>query len=90
VWHAQTRECLEVIQGDGDVRAIAAGFKEYPWRFVSQGLEGVIQAQKTGEPVAWFNEAIDLISSSASVRFWAGNVRNHLYILMLEGKELEG
>jgi WD40 repeat protein len=47
IWGANTFKCLEVIRGIGDVNAIAAGARLFPWRMMARGLETVIEA--------WFN-----------------------------------
>jgi WD40 repeat protein len=89
VWDATTGACPEVIQGTGDVAAIAEGFNEageFPWRAVNRGNETVIEPAAGGEPVAWFPVALLHISTHPSGRIWAGSVANHLYIIQLEGE----
>ena len=85
VWDAATGDCLEVIQGFGDVAAIAAPASVFPWRAMSRKWETVIEPASGGEAVAWFPAALDCITTHPSGRIWAGTVRNHLYLIRLEG-----
>jgi hypothetical protein len=52
VWDAASGECREVIQGTGDVAAIAAGPSRFPFRALGWGLETVTEEAATGAPVA--------------------------------------
>ena len=54
VWDAASGDCLEVIQGFGDVAAIAAPASVFPWRAMSRNWETVIEPASGGEAVAWF------------------------------------
>ena len=58
VWDAATGDCLEVIQGFGDVAAIAAPASVFPWRAMSRKWETVIEPASGGEAVAWFPAAL--------------------------------
>jgi WD40 repeat protein len=87
VWDAASGACLEVIPGEGDVSAIAAGAVAYPWRAVSRGQETVIERANDGQAVAWFPAALEHIATHPSGRVWAGSVGNHLYLIRLEGAE---
>jgi hypothetical protein len=89
VWDAATGACLEVIQGTGDVAAIADGFddaRDFPWRALNRDNETVIEPAAGGEPIAWFPAALENITTHRSGRMWAGSVRNHMYIIQLEGE----
>jgi WD40 repeat protein len=88
VWDAASGECLEVIQGSGDVAAIAAGAEAFPLRAISRELETVIEPADGAEPIAWFPAALRLVSTHPSGRMWAGSVANHLFIIQLEGTVL--
>jgi hypothetical protein len=87
VWDAQSWERLEVIEGSGDVRAIAAtigtGFR---WRALRRGQETVVEPATGDEPLAWFPAALENLSAHPSGRAWAGSDRNHVYIIQLEGE----
>ena len=85
VWDAATGDCLEVIQGFGDVAAIAAPASVFPWRAMSQYLNTVIEPASGGEAVAWFPAALGHLATHPSGRIWAGSVRKHLYLIRLEG-----
>ena len=86
VWDAASGECLEVIQGSGDIASIAAAGKVFPWRAMSRNLETVIEPAGGGEAVAWFPAAMNPIATHPSGRIWAGSVGNHLYLIRLEGE----
>ncbi|MFI5458011.1 MAG: DUF4062 domain-containing protein [Isosphaerales bacterium] len=86
VWDAATGDCLEVIQGFGDVAAIAAPASVFPWRAMSRNLETVIEPASGGEAVAWFPAALEHLATHPSGRIWAGTVNNHLCIIKLEGE----
>jgi len=72
VWDAATGDCLEVIQGSGDVAAIAAPASVFPWRAMSRNLETVIEPASGGEAVACFPAAMYPIATHPSGRIWAG------------------
>jgi hypothetical protein len=85
VWRAETFACLEVIPGTGDVTAIAAGARLFPWRALSRGLETVIEDAATGQVIARFPIVLGWIVTHPSSRQWAGSVGTHLHIIALEG-----
>lgn len=85
VWDAATFECLEVIPGRGDVAAIAAGARLFPWRARARGVETVIEDAASGKVIAIFPHAFEHIVTHWSSCQWAGSVGNHLYIITLEG-----
>ena len=85
VWDAASGDCLEVIQGFGDVAAIAAPASVFPWRAMSWNLETAIEPASGGEAVAWFPAALTRLATHPAGRIWAGSVGNHLYLIRLEG-----
>jgi hypothetical protein len=87
VWYLASGECREVIQGTGDVVAIAAGPSRFPFRALRRGLETVIEDAATATPVARFPVPLDHISTFPNGRAWVGTSANHLYIITLEGGE---
>jgi len=87
VWDAASGECREVIQGTGDVDAIAAGPSRFPFRALCRGLETVIEDAAAGAPVAWFPVPLEHIATSPDGHAWVGTKKNHLYIITLEGGE---
>ncbi|MGD0948418.1 MAG: hypothetical protein ABSA52_13400 [Candidatus Binatia bacterium] len=87
VWDAASGECREVIQGTGDVEAIAAGPSRFPLRALGRVLEMAIEDAATAAPVAWFPVPIDHIATFPNGRAWVGTSANHLYIITLEGGE---
>lgn len=87
VWDVDRGACVEVIEGSGDVQAIAAGPRHFPLRAISHGLEIVVERAADGEPAAWFPVSLSPIVTHPSGYTWAGASGNHLYILTLEGAE---
>jgi WD40 repeat protein len=85
VWDTHTGECLETIQGSGEVEVIAAGPPKYPWRALIRGQETVIEVGSSGTAVAWFPTRLEDIATHPSGREWAGVASNHLYLIRLEG-----
>ena len=79
-----------MIQGTGDVVAIAAGPSRFPFRALSRGLETVIEDAATAAPVAWLPVPLGHISTFPGGRAWVGSSANHLYIITLEGGEESG
>ncbi|MBI4517170.1 MAG: hypothetical protein HY699_15295 [Deltaproteobacteria bacterium] len=86
VWHAASGECREVIQGRGDVEAIAAGPSRFPFRALRRGLETVVEDAATAAPVAWFPVPLEHIKTFPNGRTWVGASANHLYIISLENR----
>jgi hypothetical protein len=89
IWDADSGECLETIQGNGDVQAMAAGSVSYPNRLISRGLESVVESTTSGESVAWFPVAFSRITTHPSGRKWAALNANDVYILELVGTTQE-
>jgi WD40 repeat protein len=77
--------CVRVIEGGGDVAAIARGAEAFPWRALCTVHETVIESSAGSEPVAWFPVPLGHIATHPSGRVWAGSVGNHLYLISLEG-----
>jgi hypothetical protein len=87
VWDAKTSEseCLDIIGGSGDVKAIAAGPSKFPFRGVARVHETVIEQSENGKPVAWFPVPFTHIVTHPFDRTWAGVAGGYLYIISLEG-----
>jgi WD40 repeat protein len=85
VWDAASGECLEGIEGTGDVEAIAAGNDQRPYRALARSGETVIEDGRSGAIIAVFPIELDSITTHRSGRQWAGAVGNHVYLLVLEG-----
>jgi WD40 repeat protein len=89
VWNAENGECLEVIEGRGDVHAIAAGAAAFPWRAMNHknDQETVVERSETGAAVARFPVALGKIITHPSGYTWTGVEfsGNHLYLFTLEG-----
>jgi WD40 repeat protein len=86
VWDAQSGECLEVIEGSGDIHAIAATGTGLRWRALSREQETVVEPVAGGDPVAWFPAALQHLSSHPSGRAWAGSHVHEVYLIQLEGE----
>jgi WD40 repeat protein len=85
VWDVSSGACVTVIPGYGDIEAIASGPDRYPWRAIAHELETVIKPI-TGEPVAWFPEALSWIVTHRSGRTWAAKSGSHVYLIRLCGE----
>jgi WD40 repeat protein len=85
VFEADTGRCVEVIQGWGDIAAIAGGATRFPLRALIRGLETVIEASASGQPVARFPIVFGKLIAHPLGRAWAGAAGSHVYIFGLEG-----
>jgi len=87
VWEVGTWRCLEIIQGRGDIHAIAVGTGSYSFRAIEYGLGTEIQCASTGECLAWFPELLFGIKTLPGGRRWVGHgdVPSHLTVIQLEG-----
>jgi hypothetical protein len=89
VWDAESGECLEVIEGRGDVHAVAAGAAAFPWRVLRRPKEQetVVERSKTGTGIARFPVALGKIVTHPSGYIWTGVEfsGSHLHFLTLEG-----
>jgi len=85
VWNAETGECLEIIEGQGDVSAIAREASGPAWRALARGPDTVIESTTGGGPVARFPESLEHIIAHRGGRSWAGAKANHVYLITLEG-----
>ena len=86
LWDAQRGQCLNVIQGSGDVRSVAAGATKFPLRALARDRQTSIVDVCTGEPIAYFPISLNHIASCPKGRTWTGSKGNHVYILTLEGE----
>jgi hypothetical protein len=86
IWDARSGECLEVIQGSGEVQAIAATGTGFRWRALNREQETVVEPVAGGAPVAWFPAALGHLSSHPSGRAWAGSQGYDVYLIQLEGE----
>ena len=84
VWDPATARCLELTEGKGDVRAVAAGPSRFPLRAFCSAVETQVRTAEGG-PVAWFPEGIEHITTHPSGLAWAGAVGNHILIMQVEG-----
>jgi WD40 repeat protein len=91
IWDVRRGKEEGVIQGTGDLKAIAAGSDTFPYRVIERVDETVIEDAVTGTPVAWFPEPLAMVVTHAGGRTWAGVRRNgrHLYVLSLAGATQE-
>lgn len=84
---AETGKRVDVIQGSGDVVAIAAGAKRFPYEAFGLELETVVVRTATREPLGWFPISLEHITTHLGGSVWVGNAaRSHpLYLITLEG-----
>jgi WD40 repeat protein len=85
VWDAQTGERLEVIEGNGNIAALAAGPPRFPWRALGRSLEIAIEAAATGKAVAWFPAPAAEFKTHPAGRTWAATGASQFYLFTLEG-----
>ena len=85
LWDAQSGESLEVLNGNWDITAIAAGAVSFPWRAMVRDLETILEPADSGPPVAWFPETLNHITTHVEGRAWVGAVSGHLVLLRLGG-----
>lgn len=92
IWDVHNSTCLEVIEGNGDAAAIAAGSSRFPWRALRLESETIIVSAVTGERIAWFPTATarsatipNFITTHPSGRVWAGPAGALLDLFRLEG-----
>jgi WD40 repeat protein len=85
VWDARSGKCLEIIDGSGDVKAIAAGATKFPLRAIARLHETIIERADDGKPIAWFPVVLAHIVTHPSGRIWAGAAGKHPYIISIEG-----
>ena len=83
---ADSSEWFVVIEGSGDIAAIAVGGETFPWRAMKRNLETLVEPASGGEAIAWFPAALFHIATQPSGSIWAGSVDNHLYLVRLEGE----
>jgi WD40 repeat protein len=86
LWDTESGQCLEIIEGIGDVSSVAAGEERFPCRAFQYGLETVIELAATRKQLAWFPAPLDHITTHPLGCTWAGATDNHLYLVTLEGR----
>jgi len=86
VWDAATGECIEVVQGRGDVAAIAAGTSSgLLWRAICRDQECVVEPTGGGRSSAKFPVWLGHITTLPNGRTWASLAGSYLHFTTLEG-----
>jgi WD40 repeat protein len=85
LWDAQSGKCLDTLNGNGDIAAIAAGASLFPWRAMARNDETVVEPAAGGPPIAWYSDLLDHIATHREGRIWAGSVSSQHVLLQLEG-----
>lgn len=89
IWDVTTGECIRIIEGRGDVRAIASGVPGYPWlALVRSASETEFVSAETGATVAWFPSPMLPIVTHPSGRMWCGVEYTKQFFLRLEAGEV--
>ena len=88
VWNATNFQCIEVIHGTGDLAAVAAGPKIFPFRMLARGLETVLKTAASRQEIAWLPMELKRIATLPSGRVWAGALPNYRALVQLEGGEI--
>jgi len=86
VWDAETFEGVEIIEGRGDVVAVAGGAERYPFRALTRSAETAIEDAATGREIAWSPVSLRRVVTHPSGRIWAGASGSYLAIIKLEGE----
>ena len=79
VWDAAIGECLKVIDGSGDVAAIAVGDDQRPLHALTRSAETVVEDARTGGVIAICPAELSHITTHSSGGQWAGAVGNRLH-----------
>ncbi len=96
VLHTITHSCValrsltpEVISGEGDLRALAAGSKLYPYRILWKpgASETVVERAEGQQEVAWFPLPLKQFCTHPDQRTFLGAYGSEIHILRLEGPE---
>lgn len=98
IWDAHKYESLSVIQGIGDLTAMAAGPQKYPYLLRSRRLETSVECvsqerfDNYDHPIAWLPEEVHRISTHSSGSRWVGMIGNSFAVFQLEdvGPTLRG
>lgn len=85
VWDTTRGGCIEVIEGNGDVCAIAIGRERFPQRALSRGLETIIECAGTAKAVACLPMPVESITTNTSGRIWGGSTVGGVCVFKLEG-----
>jgi hypothetical protein len=84
IWDLEMAEFLDTIPAIIDV-AVPTKAEAFRWRTAMHGFETVIEAESTGEGVAWWPIRLDHIARHSSARIWAGVAGSYLCLFTLEG-----
>ena len=86
IWNAQSGELLEVVRGEGDIKAIAADVNRQSFRLLVRGGETIVESP-AGEIVARYPDVLNHIASHPDGRTWAGAICDYLALIRLEGAD---
>ena len=86
LWDVGSEQCAEIIQGTGDVSAIATGPTRFPCWTLERGDDTVVGRANSSFVLGRFRAGTNEIVTHPDGRMWVGAVSNHLYILTLEGR----
>jgi WD40 repeat protein len=89
VWDAESGECVEVIEGSGDVVAIARATAPGPageWRAISRAGETIVESAADQRVAARLPNRFTHITTSPTGRTWAGAIGIHVCLIRLEGE----
>ena len=82
-------EKFDLIEGEGDVKAIAEGAEKYPFRFLKREAENatVVESPERGNEIARYHLPLSNISTLADARTMLGTFGSEVTILKIEGLE---
>jgi hypothetical protein len=84
VWEVGSGVCISILTAPTatDKNAIEPGGR---WRAVCRGLETVIEEARSGREVAWFGEALRLITKHPTEPLWLAATIGQVVLIRLEG-----
>lgn len=87
IWEIESAELLAVVEGTGDLDAVAAGHERRPYRLDSNADDTAWVHVTTNSTVAWYPEPLYHLAAHPSGSTWAGRSFHQatLHLLTLEG-----
>ena len=86
IWDVETSRCLEVINGQTDINALAAGSILQPYRVIAQDGETIIYLADTGDTVGWWPDALSSLAAHQSGLVWIGASGKYITLIKFEGE----
>ena len=80
---------FDIIEGEGDLKAIAEGAKRYPYSILKRDRESatVIEASGIGRKIAWYHVPLSNLSIQSDTRTMIGSFGSEVHILRIEAPD---